>query len=212
MINLHTSTICSLINKVISIPLLWHLKDQAHCKVHAIKSITQLCFHWQPMQKSLLDLFGSELQLLMLHTCFRLKLTWELWCKIVEPKNCTPYETWAGNLIAHIAKCMKIQDFIWQKKIKQNSRYRMSKSLNINHLDIFQGISIHYTELEMTIYFSLEMYNNNGNFCHCPLVANPLVERCNNVHMKKLQIIVKLIQNQYLNWRLPITRKDQDLL
>jgi hypothetical protein len=30
--------------------------------------------------------------------------------------------------------------------------------------------------------------------------------------MKKLQIIVKLIQNQYLNWRLPITRKDQDLL
>jgi hypothetical protein len=81
----------------------------------------------------------------------------------VEPKNHTPYETWVGNLFAHLAKCMEIQDFIWQRKRKQNTRYTMSKSLNTNRLDIFQGISIHYNKFETTIYFSLELYNNNGN-------------------------------------------------
>jgi hypothetical protein len=39
----------------------------------------------------------------------------------------------------------------------------MSKSLNTNHLDIFWGISISYNELKMTVYFSMEPYNNNGN-------------------------------------------------
>jgi len=48
----------------------------------------------------------------MLHTHFLLELTWELRCEIVEPKNRTPYETWAGNLSAHVAKCMEIQNFI----------------------------------------------------------------------------------------------------
>jgi hypothetical protein len=41
---------------------------------------------------------------------------WELRCEIVEPKNHIPYETWVGNLFAHVAKCMEIQDFISQVK------------------------------------------------------------------------------------------------
>jgi hypothetical protein len=61
---------------------------------------------------------------------------WELWCGIVEPKNHT-HETWAGNLFAHLAKCMEIQDFIWQRKRKENIKYTMSKSSNTNRLDIF---------------------------------------------------------------------------
>jgi hypothetical protein len=87
---------------------------------------------------------------------------WERWCRIVELKNHTPYETWARNF-AHIAKCMEIQDFIWQRTKKQNTRYIMSKSLNTNCLDILWGISIFYNEFKMTVYFSLEPYNNNGN-------------------------------------------------
>jgi hypothetical protein len=51
-------------------------------------------------------------------------------------------------------------------------------------LDIFQGISIHYKELETAVYFSLELYNNS-NWCCCPLIVNPLVERCNSVCLKK---------------------------
>ncbi len=39
---------------------------------------------------------------------------WELCCGIVESKNRISYETWIGNLFAHVAKCMQIQDFIWQ--------------------------------------------------------------------------------------------------
>jgi hypothetical protein len=64
--------------------------------------------------KIVLDLFGTKLHLLMLHTHFLLELMWELQWRIVEPKNHTPYETWARNLFAHVAKCMEIQDFIWQ--------------------------------------------------------------------------------------------------
>ncbi len=137
MINLHTSTICYLINKVIFIPLLRHVEHQACCKVHAIKLIAWLYFRWQLVQKSLLDLSSIELHLLILHTCFWPKLIWELLYIIVEQKNQTPYETWAKNLFAHIAKCMEIQDFIWQRTRKQNIRYIMSKNLNTNHLDIF---------------------------------------------------------------------------
>jgi hypothetical protein len=170
------------------------------CKVHAIKLITRLCLHWQPMQKSLIDLSNTKLHLMILHTCFWFELMWERWCRIVELKNHTPYETWARNLFAHIAKCMEIQDFIWQRTKKQNTRYIMSKSLNTNCLDIFWGISICYNELKMTIYFSLEPYNNNGNWCCHPFVMNPLVERCDSVHMEKMQIVIKLIQNQYLGW------------
>ncbi len=62
-----------------------------------------------------------------------------------------------------VTKCLEIQDFIWQRTRKQNTRYIMSKSLNTNHLDIFWGISISYNELKMTVYFSMEPYNNNGN-------------------------------------------------
>jgi hypothetical protein len=86
MINLHTSTICYLLNKVISIPLLGHVKHQACCKVHAIESIARLCLHSQLVQKLLLDLSSIELHLLMLQTPFLLELMWELWCGIVEPK------------------------------------------------------------------------------------------------------------------------------
>jgi hypothetical protein len=53
---------------------------------------------------------------------------WERWYRILELKNHTPYETWAENLFAHVAKCMEIQDFIWQRTNKQNTRYIMSKS------------------------------------------------------------------------------------
>ncbi len=70
MINLLTSTICYLINKVISIPLLWLVEHQAHCKVHAIESIARLCLRWQPVQKLLLDLSSTKLHLLMLHSRF----------------------------------------------------------------------------------------------------------------------------------------------
>jgi len=73
----------------------------------------------------------------------------------------------------------------------------MSKSLNTNHLDIFLGISIHYNDLETAVYFSLEPYNNS--WCCCPLIVNPLVES-NSVCMKKMQTVIKLIQNEYLGW------------
>jgi hypothetical protein len=88
---------------------------------------------------------------------------WELQCGIVQPKNYTPYETWVGNLSTHIAKCMDIQDFIWQRTRKQNTRYIMSKSLNTNCLDIFWGISIYYNELKIVLHFSLKLYNKNDN-------------------------------------------------
>jgi hypothetical protein len=99
----------------------------------------------------------------MLHTRFWVKSMWELQCGIVESNNCIPYQTWARNLSTHVAKCMEIQDFISQRTRKQNTRYIMSKSLNTNCLDIFQGISIRYNELKIAVYFSLELYNNNGN-------------------------------------------------
>ncbi len=76
----------------------------------------------------------------------------------------------------------------------------MSKSLNISHLDIFQRISIRYNEFKTFVYFSLELYNNNDNWCCRPLVVNPFIEKCNSVYMKKMQTIIKFIENQYLNW------------
>jgi hypothetical protein len=97
-----------------------------------------------------------------LHNQFLLELTWELWCKIVEPKNHTPYETWAENLFAHIAKAWRFK-ILYGKEKNKITRHTMSKSLNTNHLDIFRGISIHYDELKTAIYFSLESYNNNSN-------------------------------------------------
>jgi hypothetical protein len=85
----------------------------------------------------------------------------ELQCRIVEPKNHTPYETWVRNLFAHVAKGMEIQDLIW-KRTKKIIKYIMLKNLNMNCLDIFQGISIHYNELKMVGYFSLEPYDNDN--------------------------------------------------
>jgi len=56
---------------------------------------------------------------------------------MVEPKNCISYETWVGNLFAHIAKCMEIQHFIWEKNKKKKKTINiMSKGLNTNNLDI----------------------------------------------------------------------------
>jgi hypothetical protein len=40
---------------------------------------------------------------------------WELWCRIVEPKIHTPYETWAGNLFARY-------------KVFGDSRFYMAKN------------------------------------------------------------------------------------
>jgi len=66
--------------------------------------------------------------------------------------------------------------------------YIMSKVLNRNRLDIFWKISICYNEVKTIVYFSLESYNNNRKWCCRPLVVNPFIERCNNVHMKKCKL------------------------